>query len=239
MKLSSVFLIAVLQATTLQNGCASRPNRLDSQTPQVNAMDRSRDKELLKKVEEFAGEGHESSSAWRDLMSYDRQKLITDLSRISDGLPAEDRKRVLIAFTFCKMRYDYEHNRPVVLSALSKRSPYKDLYGDWVVTMIGSLVRDGDKDLLDPLFKASEWSDGAMTTDLASEYGKALLMDPESFLKLLSVQTHSTRDGVIDLLPDNSLTPEQTEKIKRYLKGVAPSSKLAPIAGQILKALSK
>jgi hypothetical protein len=113
------------------------------------------------------------------------------------------------------MRHDYDHNRQVILSALSKRSPYKDLYGDWTVSMIGSLVIDGDKDLLEPLFKASEWSDGAMATDLASRYSEALLTDPETFLNLLLLQSPSTREGVIDLLRDNSLTPEQNEKIKK------------------------
>src|SRR5215208_2215422 len=194
MKLASVFLLALFQATALQNGCAGRSNSLNSQKPQANSIDRSQDKELLKNVEEFAGGGYQSRSAWQYLMSHDRQKLINDLSRISDGLPAEGRNRVLIAFTFCKMRHDYDHNRQVILSALSKTSPYKDLHGDWVVTMIGSLVIDGDKDLLEPLFKASEWSDGAMATDLASAYSQALLMDPDSFLNLLSLQSRSTRD---------------------------------------------
>jgi hypothetical protein len=131
------------------------------------------------------------------------------------------------------MRHDYDHNRQVILSALSKPSPYKDLYGDWTVTMIGSLVIDGDKDLLEPLFKASEWSDGAMATDLSSRYSEALLTDPDTFLNLLSLQSSRTQGDVIDLLRDNSLTPEQNERIKRYLKAVAPSSKTAPIAAQM------
>lgn len=239
MKLTSVLLIAVFQATALQNGCAGRSNTLNSQKPQADSIDRSQDNELLKNVEQFAGGGYDRAHAWQALMRHDRRKLIDDLSRISDALPAEDRNRVLIAFTFCKMRHDYDHNRQVILSALSKTSPYKDLYGDWVVTMIGSLVIDGDKDLLEPLFKASEWSDGAMSTDLASAYSEALMMDPDSFLNLLSLQSQSTRDGVMYLLRDNSLTPEQNEKIKKYLRAVAPSSKLAPVAAQTLKVLSK
>lgn len=239
MKVTSVLLIAVFQVTALQNCCACSSNQLNSQKPQPNSIDRSQDKELLKNVEEFAGSGYESPSAWQVLMSHDRSKLIYDLSRISDTLPAEDRNRVLIAFTFCKMRYDYDHNRQVILSALSKSSPYKDLSGDWVVTMIGRLVTDGDKNLLEPLFKASEWSDGAMTTVLASAYSEALLMDPDSFLNRLSLQPQGIRDGLIFLLRDNSLTPEQNEKIKRYLKAVAPSSKLAPVAAQMLRTLRK
>ena len=238
MKFSLLFLIAVFQATALQNGCAGQSSILNYQKPQPQSIEQSQDKELLKNVAQFAGEGYESSAAWQDLMTHDRQKLINDLTRISSSLPAEDRNRVLIAFTLCKMRHDYSHNRQVVLSALSKHSPYKELYGDWVVTMIGRLVIDGDKDLLEPLFKASEWSDGAMATDLASKYSEALATDPNTFLNLLSLQSPSARDHVMYLLRDNSLTPEQNEKIKRYLKAVAPSSKLAPIAAQMLKALS-
>src|SRR5262249_22609808 len=123
-------------------------------------------------------------------------------------------------------------------SSLSKRSPYKDLGGDWVVNMIGRLVSDGDKDLVQPLFKSSEWSDGAMSTELGSAYTEALLMDPDGFLNLLSLEPQSTRNKVLFLLRDNSLAAEQSEKMKRHLKAVPSSSTLAPIAAQTLKALS-
>jgi hypothetical protein len=63
-------------------------------------------------------------------------------------------------------------------------------------------------------------------------------MDPDGFLNLLSLQPQNTRNSVNFLLCDNSLTPEQSEKIKRHLKAVAPLSKLAPVAAQTLKALS-
>jgi hypothetical protein len=63
-------------------------------------------------------------------------------------------------------------------------------------------------------------------------------MDPDGFLNLLSLQPQNTRNSVNFLLRDNSLTPEQSEKIKRHLKAVAPLSKLAPVAAQTLKALS-
>ena len=238
MKFASLLLMGLLQATALQNAYAGRSNTLNSQTPQTNSIDRSQDHELLKNVEWFAGAGNESASAWQYLMSHNRERLVSDLKRISDGLSARDHHRVLISFTLCKMRVDYDHNRQVILSALSKSSPYKDLNGDWAVTMVGSLVMDGDKDQLKPLFKASEWSDGAMSTVLASTYSQALLMDPDSFLRLLSLQSQSTRDRVLYLLRDNSLSPQQNEKVKTYLRTVVPSSKLAPIAAQVLKALS-
>lgn len=238
MKLASVLLLAALfQTTALQIGCSSQSHTLNSQNPQPNSINQSQDQELLQNVERFAGD--ESPSAWQDLMRNDRQKLISDLTRISDGLPSDDRNRVLIAFTFCKMRHDYDHNRQIILAVLSKTSPYTDLFGDWVVTMVGSLVTDGDWDLLEPLFKASEWSDGAMSTDLAAAYSKALSIDPNRFLNLLSLQSRTTRDDVTFLLRDNSLTLEQTQKLKTYLKTVVPPSKLAPVAKQTLRALSK
>lgn len=239
MKLASVLLLTVFQITALQNGCASQSPTFNSQKPQPSSIDQSQDKELLQNVERFAAERDESSSAWQDLMRRDRQKLISDLTRISDALPTDDRNRVLIAFTFCKLRHDYDRNRQIILAALSKRSPYKDLHGDWVVSMIKSLVTDGDTGLFEPLFKASEWSDGAMSTELAAAYSEALLRDPNKFLHLLSLQPRTTQDNVIMLLRDNSLTVEQTQKIKRYLKAVVPPSKLAPLAAQILRALSQ
>ena len=64
-------------------------------------------------------------------------------------------------------------------------------------------------------------------------------MDTESFLASLSVQSENSRNAVIKLLHDNSLTAEQNQKIKAYLKTVVSPSKLAPLAAAILKALSK
>jgi hypothetical protein len=240
MNVTTVFLAAVLHAVLLAVSCQNSSNQVSSQaTRTISSEQATSDRELLKNVVIFAGLGDDASSAWQNLISHDREKLAKDLSRISDGLPSTDHHRVLIAFTFCKMRHDYDSNRKVVLSALAKKSPYKDLGGDWAVTLIDSLLIDGDKDLLVPLLQAAEWSDGAMGTTLSQVYYDALSMDTDGFLASLVKQSKNTRKNVMYLISNNSQTPEQNERIIGYLKTISPPSKVAPIAAQILKRLSQ
>ena len=97
---------------------------------------------------------------------------------------------------------------------------------------------DGDHDFLLPLFQASQWSDGAMATELASAYSQALTNFPETFLRMLSTQPEQIRRLVLMLLKDNSLTPAENTKVKSYLKSVSRQSKLRPLAEQITRALT-
>lgn len=240
MNVTTVCLAAVLHAVLLSVSCQNSSNQVSSQATRTSSSEQaSSDRELLKNVEIYAGLGDDASSAWQNLMSHDREKLARDLGRISDGLPSNDRNRVLIAFAFCKMRYDYDSNRKIVLSALAKKSPYKDLGGDWAVTLIASLLIDGDKDLLVPLLQAAEWSDGAMAMDLSRVYYDALSMDTDGFLASLVKQSKNTRKNVTYLIRNNSRTPEQNQRIIGYLKKISPPSKVAPIAAQIWKRLSQ
>ena len=235
-------IVLLIAALLLQTGCQSQIDKVSSQnsSPDATAAQASADRELVKDVERFAsGDNSEASAAWQNLVRRDRQKLISGLSRISNALPADHRNRVFIAYTFCKMDHEYDTNKKVMLSALSKNPPYRDLYGDWVAGLMGSLFIDGHKDLMAPLFHASEWSDGAMSTELAGVYSQALLMDAQTFVETLTVEPENTRNTVIRLLHDHSLTAEQNEKVKAYLKTVVSSSKQGGVAAEILKTLSK
>ena len=234
-------MLLLIAALLVHTGCQSQIDKVSSQnsSPDATAAQASADRELVKDVERFASsDNSEASAAWNNLMRHDRQTLIKELSRISSALPADDRDRVFIAYTFCKMDHEFDTNRKVIRSALSKNPPYRDLYGDWVASLMGNLVIDGHKDLLAPLFQAAEWSDGAMSTELAGVYSQALLMDPESFVTTLSTESAKTRNTVIRLLHDHSLTAEQNEKVKAYLKTVVSSSKQGRVAAEILKTLS-
>lgn len=234
------FTFLLISASLLQIGCQAQIDPVNSQRKQADsAPQASKDSELMKEVERFASNNSASSSAWQNLMRHDRQMLIDDLSRISSTLPADDRQRIFIAYAFCKMDHDYESNKQVMLTALSRNAPYRDLMGDWVVILIGNLAVDGDMDLLGPLFQAAEWSDGAMATDLSSVYTETLATSPERFLELLSIQPKTTRDAVIRLLHHHSLTPEQSKRVKDFLKTVRSPSKLTTVTAQILKILSK
>ena len=66
-----------------------------------------------------------------------------------------------------------------------------------------------------------------MSTHLASAYSEALMMDPDSFLSVLSVQSPAIRKSAMSLLQDNSLTEERRQKIETYLRGVVPSIKVS------------
>jgi hypothetical protein len=197
-----------------------------------------KEKQLLEEVEQFASSDERSSaSAWQALQSQDRSKLIKDLTRISDAFAPDDRTRAFIAFTLCNLGHEYASNRTIVISALSEKPPFKDLFGDWAVSLVRRLMVQGDHDLMVPLFDAFQWSDGAMSTELAHAYSQAVITDPETFLRLLSSQGEVTRNRVLKLLKFNSLTPDENTKVTLYLKNVSPQSKLRPTAEETLKAL--
>ena len=226
-------LIGIVLAMAFQSSCSARPGT------QSARADQSSDTQLLREVEQFASSGEgQSTSAWQSLQSHDRSKLIADLTRISNTLAPDDRNRVLIAFTFCKLGHEYAASRKIVLSALSRQPPFRNLFGDWAVSLVGRLMIQGDSELLVPLFAASEWSDGAMTTELVSAYSQAVAAQPENFLRLLSSQPEPTRSRVLKLLKYYSLSPEEHAKVKSYLNSVPRQSELRSIAEQTLRALT-
>ena len=112
------------------------------------------------------------------------------------------------------------------------------MYGDWAVNLVTRLMNLGDRELLGPLFEVSEWSDGAMSEELAGSYSQALVNDPEGFLRLLSSQSEATRSRVMRLLKFNSLTTDENAKVKSYLQNVSRRSSLRRIAEQTLRAVT-
>lgn len=196
------------------------------------------DKDLLKQVEIFASsDTTASSNARKVLENYDRKNMIDNLTRLYASTSPDDYHRVLIAFTFCKLNYEYGANREIVRSALTKDPPFKHFYGDWAVDLVRRLMLGGDKDLLGDLFAAAEWSDGARAEELATAYSEAIATDPQTFLQGLSSQSEKTRRIVYALLQDNSLTKDEIERVKVFLKSIPPSSKLHETAQGAIKAL--
>lgn len=197
------------------------------------------DEQLLKEVEQFAtSDERVSAPAWRILQSRERSKLIEDLTRIKDAAAPDDGNRALIAFTLCALGHEYASNRKIVVSALSRKPPFKNVQGDWAVTLITRLMNGGDYDLLVLLFEVCEWSDGAMTEELASSYSRGLVTNPDTFLRLLSSQSEASRSCVMRLLKFNSFSADENAKVKSYLKNVSRQSKLRPIAEQTINALT-
>lgn len=237
-------LIGILLTTTLQGSFSCRPRMSGQNAQMANESSAGRAqarnyKQLLEAIAQFASSDEsESAAAWKTLQSHGRSKLIEDLTRIRDAAAPDDGNRALIAFTFCALGHEYASNRKIVVSALSKRTPFKNVYGDWAVTLVTRLMIQGDHDLLAPLFEVSQWSDGAMAVELASSYSQVLILEPEIFLRLLSSQPEATRNRVLQLLKFNSFTADEDAKVKLYLKNVSHQSKLRPIAEKTLRALT-
>lgn len=237
-----IALIGILLATTFQSNCSPRTNGQYAPTASTEPSVRpqsSDDKQLLEQIQQFASSDERvSTPAWQTLQSRGRQKLIEDLTRISNVSPPEDRNRALIAFTFCELGHEYASNRKIVLSALSRNPPFKNLFADWTVSLVGRLMIRGDYDLLVLLFEASDWSDGASSMELAHAYSQALVNNPETFLRLLSSQSETTKSKVMTLLKHNSFAANEDTKVKLYLKKVPRHSELRPISERTLKALT-
>lgn len=239
-KLLSIMVYAalspILLALLLPTGCTPRT---ESRNVQVSALTPGGQEqsgvELLGQVQRFAADDEEGSArAWQDLLKRNRQNLINDLNGIVVTLDPDDRNRVLIAFTLCRLNHEYHANRKIVVSALSKNQPYKDFGGDWAVDLVAKLMMQGDKELLEPLFSAAAWTDGAMSYELAAAYSQALVADPDAFLHKLIVQPKSIRAEVISLLEDHTLTPEENRKVKLHFSSIPRHSELYSLITAIL-----
>ncbi|HEX7330071.1 MAG TPA: hypothetical protein VF290_01145 [Pyrinomonadaceae bacterium] len=238
-KLLSIMVYAalgpILLALLLPTGCTPRT---ESRNVQVSGLtpggQQQSSVELLGQVQRFAADDEGSARAWQDLLKRNRQNLINDLNGIVVTLDPDDRNRVLIAFTLCRLNHEYHANRKIVLSALSKNQPYKDFGGDWAVYLVAKLMMQGDKELLEPLFSAAAWTDGAMSYELAAAYSQALVADPDAFLRKLIVQPKSIRTDVISMFEDHTLTPEEKRKVKIHLSSIPRNSELHSLMTAIL-----
>ena len=227
----------LLVVASYQSGC--NRSTVSSHLPEANVKKQiPSEQDLMKHVEAFASSDETAAAkAWEVLERYDRQSLIRELTRLYSAAAEDDHHRVLIAFTFCKLKHEYVLNKKVVLSSLAKKSPYKLLYGDWAVSLVHRLLLGGDKEVLDDLFDVVAWADGAMATELAGAYSDGLKNDPQDFLTRLASKSEDTRRQVYLLLHDNSLTKEENERVKLFLGSVPPSSNLHRTAQEIVKAL--
>jgi hypothetical protein len=240
-KIAYTALCPILLVALFPTDCNLQKDRRGTQegTPMSKGHDQSR-VELLRKVQLFASnDDEEAARAWQDLQNQDRQKLVNELNSVAKSVAANDRNRVFIAFTLCRLNQDYDANRNIVLSALAEHRPYKDLGGDWAADLVARLMVQGDLDLLKALFSASSWGDGAMGTELASAYSQALVADPEHFLQLLVLQPKAIRRGVTMLLEHHTLTAEERQKVNIRLSMFSRQSKFREMAMQIMHALSK
>ena len=234
-----ILLLGVLLTTAFKSSCSADPSKPSAQSISANHAGQtasSEDEQLLRVVQQFGSS--DEQTAWQILQKHDRSKLIEDLTRIANASLLDEHNRVLIVFTLCSLSHEYASNRNVVLSTLSQKPAFKGFSADWSVSLLQRLMIQGDKEILGPLIDASEWSDGAMGTELASAYSQALASEPETFLRVLSSRPEETRRNVMSLLKHNSLTTEEISKVKLYLRKVSRQSKLKHVAEQTLQALT-
>lgn len=235
---TTIVVVAGLLSVVASYQLGCNRSTVSSHLPDANVKNQSpSDQDLIKHVEAFASSDETAAAkAWELLERYDRQSLIRELTRLY-GAVDDDHHRVLIAFTFCKLNHEYLLNKKVVLSSLTKESPYERFHGDWAVSLVHRLLLGGDKGVLDDLFAAVAWADGAMATELAGAYSDGLKNDPQDFLTRLASNGEDTRRQVYLLLKDNSLTKEDNERVKVFLRSVPPTSNLHRTAQETIKAL--
>lgn len=241
-----ILYILSIQALYLV-GCSTgvKPEEKAGAAPatSVNQMGCS-DKELLEMVDRFAAYVSETGQdAWRKIDSCPRDDLISSLLRIQNSLTENDIRRINIAFVLCNLNYDYQTNRQVIISALTKIPFYIDpktgvvLPVDAAGELIGRLIRRGDKDLLTVLLKAAQWADGAFAEGLGDTFSFALQSDPEDFLGRLKSEPNKIRQRVYGLL-DLSLSTESRKQVNAYLLSVPRNSPIAQISKEMLRKVS-
>ena len=197
------------------------------------------DQELLKQIEAFASSDPiTSSNAWKILKNLDQRLLIEDLKRLSSATSQDDFHRVMISFLFCYLDYEYQINRPIVLSGIQKGAPFKRPFGDWGASLVRRLMVKGDMNLLADLLKASKWSDGAMSAELSYAYSEALIKDPSIFLSELQNEGATVRKRIFRLLADNTLSAEDMMKVRSFLTSQCHDSNTHRLACEILRVLS-
>jgi len=198
------------------------------------------DANLIADVERFAasGGGISSDATWKRLHSYPREDLVGRLNRISAALPQDDRRRILIAFLFCNLDQDYSLNKKLVISGLAPSPQYRQFYGDWAAGLVIRLVQRGDRSLLPHLFAAAEWSDGAMSGELAGFFLEEIRAEPATFLADLKEAPPQVRREVYKVIDAGILSDRDRKEIKKLLTSAAKNSDIAPLTREMLRALS-
>lgn len=230
-----IFQLLRTFATPVSPQRAAEPARSDrAESPARNA-----DGSLLAAVEEFAASGGaRTDRAWRKISSYSRDDLVGRLNRISGALPEHDRRRVLIAFLLCNIDQDYPLNKKIVVSSLEPKSGYRQFYGDWATGLTIRLVQRGDRSLLPHLFAAAEWSDGAMSEELSGFFIEEIRTEPAAFLSELKDATPQVRQQVYRVMSADIFSAEDRKELDRALTSAAGNTATAPVAREMLRALS-
>ena len=171
-----------------------------SSTPASQTQTELSDESLMTFVNSFASENQtEQPRAWQELARYPRAELIAHLRKLQETRNAE-REQVAIAFLFCNLDYEVTNNKRIIVNAFQKEPHNQNNDADWQADLVWRLLQKGHKDLLPVLFKASEWSDGALSEALADYFTDLRKAHPKDFAAQLSGESKATQQAVYRLL---------------------------------------
>lgn len=235
--LTSILSILVLSLFSCQKQ-ASEPKSVNM-AESSNTTTLNDDSALIEKIKTFSEDvGEPGQKALAYMLSLPRNELIRDLLRLRDDLPPDDSLRPQIAFVLCHLDYEYESNAEIVASALSRNGKYKTFYGDQAASLIGRLIKRGDRKLLAVLLTSVPWSDGALAEELGVILGSELANNTEPLLVALDEQPEEIRLKVYKLIhATGALKAEEKQQLENHLRKIKPNAGKYRLAQEILKSV--
>ena len=197
------------------------------------------DAELVKLIQKFSeDQGEDGQKAFVRLRSLPRGELVSALSRLRNSLSSIDSLQPQIAFVLCYLDEDYQANVDIVASALSQKPKYRNFDADEAASLVGRLIKRGDKSLLKNLFSAVPWSDGALSEELGGTLGYELRDATERFVEMLADQPVAVRTKVYELIHQTgSLSRQEIQQVRTALRNIDTKSKSQLVAQEMLKSV--
>jgi len=193
------------------------------------------DPELARLIKTFSEDrGENGRAAWQKLQSYPHKDLIDSLLRVREELTKDSPMQLSVAFVLCNMNYQYSTNVQIIVSALTKIPHSLNYYADNAEAMLSRLIHRGDKALLQVLFAASPWSDGALAEALSDTFSDELRSDPKEFLSQLKETPQDTRLKVYKLIRFGSLTADDVKGLRTQVQSLARTGPISQVAREIL-----
>jgi len=198
----------------------------------VLATDLSR-QELKQLIESFGPD--EQDVHLQELLSIPRQRLISSLLQFRNGKINSDAFQMRVAFLLCRLNYEYQHNRKLIRSKLSRAHRAN---ADTTISLIGILIARGDRSLLSDVFSACEWSDGAASEAITDVFLEETRKHLVAFVRALELRPTKVRLGVYRFL-NSAWTKDQLSNLRKSLVEMTQTAELRSIRTEMLQALNK
>jgi len=237
--MTDLVAVYIILQVPFSSACATRgePNQglVTGQANIASPMTKSMDPELARLIKTFSEDrGENGQAAWEKLQSYPHNHLIDSLLRIREDLTEDSPMQLSVAFVLCNMNYEYSTNVQIIVSALTKIPHSMNYYADNAEAMLSRLIHRGDKALLQVLFSAVPWSDGALTEGLSDTFSDELRSDPREFLSQLKKTHEATRLKVYKQIRSGSLTADDVKRLRGQVKSLARTGPISQVAKEIL-----